>query len=281
MPPPTSTRQLPEDSTGSRPALLTSRSAEVVAARRLGSPAGRRRSGQFLLEGPQAVRAAASAGLLRTLFATPEAAGRHPELRADHLLDDRALASLADAVTPQGLVGVADLITVGTQQAVGVGATLVAVCVEPRDPGNLGTIIRSADAAGADAVLVTGAAVDPHNGKCVRATAGSLFHLPIGLGDDFAGTATPLRQRGFRLIAAHGRATVDLAAAERGRQLDGPTAWVFGNEAHGLPPDVLAACDLALSVPLHGKAESLNLAAAAAVCLYASARAQRWATRPA
>ena len=173
----------------------------------------------------------------------------------------------------------ADLITVHAADAVGDGDTLVAVCVEPRDPGNLGTIIRTADAAGADAVLVTGDAVDVHNGKCVRATAGSLFHLPIGVAPGFPEVAATLRRHGFSLVAAAGSATTDLAAAERSGALADPTAWVFGNEARGLPPGVIDACDLAVSVPLHGRAESLNLAAAAAVCLYASARAQRWNTQ--
>lgn len=218
-------------------------------------------------------------GLLHTLFATSEAAARYPELRVDHLVDDRALAALAGASTPQGLVGVADVVTVPAAAAVRTGDTLVVVCVEPRDPGNLGTIIRTADAAGASAVLVTGEAVDPHNGKCVRATAGSLFHLPIGLAASFDEAAVVLRGAGLQLLAADGSATIDLAALERCAGLEGPTAWVFGNEAHGLPPAILHTCDRAVSVPLHGRAESLNLAAAAAVCLYASVRAQRWNTR--
>jgi TrmH family RNA methyltransferase len=147
---------------------------------------------------------------------------------------------------------------------------LVAVLVEPNDPGNLGAILRTADAAGADAVVVAGG-VDPYNGKAVRASAGSLFHLPV-----IESSELPLlRRAGLRLLATTGAGTDDLDDLEDGGSLAAPTAWLFGSEAHGLPPAALAAADATVRVPIHGRAESLNLAAAAAVCLYASARAQR------
>jgi len=152
------------------------------------------------------------------------------------------------------------------------------VLVEPNDPGNVGTIIRTADAAGADAVVLVGGA-DPWGGKAVRASAGSVFHLPLAdarTNDlvarlDAAGIATRAT------TAAAAQTLDDLAdAGELGR----PTAWLFGSEAHGLPESLVAAATSAVRVPIHGRAESLNLAAAAAVCLYASAGARRSAGAP-
>jgi TrmH family RNA methyltransferase len=140
-------------------------------------------------------------------------------------------------------------------------------------------VIRTADAAGADAVLLTGDSVDPYNGKCVRATAGSLFHLPVSVGASVDADLPALRRSGLRVLAADGHGDLDLDEAVDGGVLDGPTAWVFGNEAWGLPGSTRALCDDVVRVPIHGRAESLNLATAAAVCLYASARARRGARR--
>ena len=158
-----------------------------------------------------------------------------------------------------------------------------------RDPGNAGTVLRAADAAGADAVIFSDASVDPYNGKCVRASAGSLFHLPVadlsprhpGAGTRLArGIRLPaaiaeLRAAGLRVIAADGRSGLTLDDPAARHLLAGPTAWLFGNEAWGLPDELLALADASIAVPIYGRAESLNLATAAAVCLYASAAAQR------
>ncbi|HSV40227.1 MAG TPA: RNA methyltransferase, partial [Nocardioidaceae bacterium] len=152
---------------------------------------------------------------------------------------------------------------------------LVAVCADVRDPGNAGTVIRCADAAGAGGVILTGSSVDPYNGKTVRATAGSLFHLPLVVEQDAAATVSALQQRGFTVLAADGYGDVDLDDAADGTLLRGRTAWLFGNEAWGLPDELAALADHRVRIPIHGRAESLNLATAAAVCLYASARAQR------
>ncbi|HEY4701209.1 MAG TPA: RNA methyltransferase, partial [Streptosporangiaceae bacterium] len=155
--------------------------------------------------------------------------------------------------------------------------SLVAVLASVRDPGNAGTVLRAADAAGAQAVLFSDASVDPYNGKAVRASAGSLFHVPLVAGVRLEQAAGALRAVGLRILAADargGRTLDDLSPAE----LAAPTAWVFGNEAWGMPEAVLALADESVAVPIYGRAESLNLATAAAVCLYASARAQRGAT---
>jgi len=243
----------------------------------------RREAGRFLVEGPQALREAAAAGVLLELFATPHALARHPEIAAAadvvHRVEPRSLAALADTVTPQGLVGVAPLLAVPLAEALAGAPRLVCVLAAPHDPGNVGTVVRCADAAGADAVVLTGDAVDVHNGKCVRASAGSVFHLPLVTGVGLPAACSALRSAGLRVVAADGHASRDLDAALDTGELSAPTAWVFGTEAAGLGEEALALADAALRVPLHGRAESLNLAAAAAVCLYASARAQRWHTR--
>lgn len=190
------------------------------------------------------------------------------------LITDKAADGLSETVTPQGIVAVCDLLdrpleTVLGRTAHGRTANLVVVLVDVSDPGNAGTVIRVADAAGASAVVLAGDSVDPHNGKCVRAAAGSLFHVPIARSRDIGAALAACSDAGLRTLAAHGYAEERLDSIE----LSMPTAWVFGNEAHGLPPDVLEAADTAVRIPIYGDAESLNLAAAAAVCVYASAMA--------
>jgi TrmH family RNA methyltransferase len=176
-------------------------------------------------------------------------------------------------VQPQGIVAVCTAVDVPLGVALARGPRLVAVLAEIRDPGNAGTVLRAADAAGAGAVIFAGDAVDPYNGKCVRASAGSLFHVDLA--------RTPrvpfddLRAAGLTVYAADARGDTDLDDLADSGALAAPTAWLFGSEAHGLPHDLAAAADARVRVPIHGRAESLNLATAAAVCLYASARAQR------
>jgi TrmH family RNA methyltransferase len=220
------------------------------------------------------------------LFLTEAVAARHPELaeRATAagvrvaVVTEKAAAGLSETVTPQGVAAVCSTVTVDLDQALdsapGGAPRLVTVLVGVADPGNAGTVIRTSDAAGADAVVLAGDAVDPHNGKCVRASVGSLFHVPVAVSRDVDGALAALRRRGLDLLAAdgHGETVLD---ARADALLARPTAWLFGSEAHGLDPAVAAATDHRVRVPIHGRAESLNLATAAAVCLYASARAQR------
>ena len=194
---------------------------------------------------------------------------------------------MADTVTPQGLLAVCRLVDVPLETVVAARPRLVAVLARVRDPGNAGTVIRAADAAGADAVILTDASVDPYNPKCVRSTAGSLFHLPIVVGRDLPTVVSALRAAGLRVLAADGAGAENLddlldAAAARPEVsvLCSRHAWVFGNEAWGLPQADRELADVVVRVPVHGRAESLNLATAATVCLYASARAQRRPVRP-
>ena len=189
------------------------------------------------------------------------------------LVSGEVMSELAQTVTPQGLLAVCDFIDVALDQLDNSKMRLAAVLANVRDPGNAGTVLRTADAAGADAVVFAGAAVDPYNGKCVRASAGSLFHLPVVAGVRLADAVGALKRAGLRIIAADGRSPVTLDHPETVAALSAPTAWLFGNEAWGLPPELLALADQSVAVPVYGRAESLNLAAAAAVCLYASAAA--------
>jgi RNA methyltransferase, TrmH family len=199
---------------------------------------------------------------------------RHPDLTTGAVeISPKDAAALSETVTPQGLVAVCRLEQPTANQLLEAPLRLLAVLVEPNDPGNLGTIIRTADAAGADAVVLDGG-VDPYNGKAVRATAGSIFHLPViscAAEDLLAGT----QHVGMQALATTGEGTSDLDGLADDGTLVRPSVWLFGTEAHGLPNSVLEAADRTVRVPIYGRAESLNLAAAAAVCLYASARAQR------
>ncbi|MFW5419390.1 RNA methyltransferase [Nocardiopsis sp. CNT-189] len=258
------------------------RSPRIKAARRLAKRAFRQRERRFLAEGPQAVREAlARPGSAVEVFATAEAVQRHLELTDAayaagvpvHRVSMEVMAELAQTVTPQGIVAVCEFLDVPLSEVS--GARLVAVLSHVRDPGNAGTVLRTADAAGADAVVFTDASVDPYNGKCVRASAGSLFHLPVVVGASAAEVTAALRAEGAAVLAADGAGDRDLHQAADSGALDGPVAWVFGNEAWGLPEETVALTDGAVRVPIYGGAESLNLATAAAVCLYTTAREQR------
>jgi RNA methyltransferase, TrmH family len=264
--------------------LTSVRSPRVTAARRLAKRSFRSRERRFLAEGPQAVReAVAGRGVLEELFVTADAAARHREIVDAaqaagvpvHRASGEVVAAVSETVTPQGMVGVCRFVDVPLDIVAARAPRLVAVLANVRDPGNAGTVLRAADAAGADAVVFSDASVDPYNGKCVRASAGSLFHLPVVVGVPAADVIDTLRSAGLRVLAADGSGRRDLDEELDARGLCGPTGWIFGNEAWGLPDYVRDRADGVVRVPIHGHAESLNLATAAAVCLYASARAQR------
>lgn len=236
----------------------------------------------FLAEGPQAVREALAVGRVREVFATALAMSRHADLveaalaagSPVHEVSGDVMAELAQTVTPQGLIAVCPFIDRPLADLTGAAPRLVAVLANVRDPGNAGTVVRTADAAGADGVIFTDACVDPYNSKCVRSSAGSLFHVTVVAGVPMVTATAALRSAGLSVLAADSRAAARLDELEDAGRLAVPTAWVFGNEAWGLPADLRAMADEVVAVPIYGSAESLNLAAAAAVCLYASARAQ-------
>ncbi len=234
------------------------------------------------MEGAQAVREAQRHGRVREVFVTEAAAARHPDLlgAAPTWITERAAASLSDTVTPQGIFAVCDLLDVPLARALAGAPQLVAVCVGVADPGNAGTVVRVADAAGADAVVLAGDTVDPHNGKAVRASTGSVFHLPIVRERDTAVAIDACRAAGLTTLVADAHGELDLHDPAVAPVLAGPVAWIFGGEAHGIPATVAAGADHRVRVPIHGRAESLNLATAAAVCLYASVGARRLRSRP-
>ncbi len=264
--------------------LENPRSPRVRAVAKLGKRSARAETGLFLLEGPQAVREALAfcPDAIVELFGTPTGGDRHPDIRAaaaeagieiEYVSED-VLAAMADTVSPQGLVAVARQTPTALKDVLAAYPRLLAICEEVRDPGNLGTIIRASDAAGADAVILTGRTVDPYNPKVVRSTTGSIFHLPIVVGADLADVTARIRAAGITILAADVRGD-DLIEARAAGVLRGPSAWIFGNEARGLEDGSLALADRVLRLPIFGKAESLNLATAASVCLYESAFAQR------
>jgi TrmH family RNA methyltransferase len=264
---------------------------------------------QFLAEGPQAVREAlvlhrkrleaGEPGVVREVYASEACLDRYPEFEdlasgtSARLATDDVLAAMADTVTPQGIIAVCDFVDVPLDSVLDAQPRLIAVLCQVRDPGNAGTVLRAADAAGADAVVLTGSSVDIYNPKAVRSTAGSLFHLPVVLGADVEELAAQCKARGIGVLAADGYGKLNLdrlqdeSAARRlsgsdtgsdtgsDYALEAPTAWLFGNEAQGLSEAELALADHRVAVPVYGSAESLNLGTAATVCLYASARSQQ------
>lgn len=273
-------------------------------AKLAGRPA-RLRRGEFLVEGPQAVRealklhqqrlAAGAPGIVTEVFASEACLDRYPEFDGlaegtdARLATEDVLAAMADTVNPQGIVAVCRFVDVSLTDVLDAGPRLIAVLCQVRDPGNAGTVLRAADSAGADAVVLTGSSVDIYNPKAVRSTAGSLFHLPVVIGADVAEVVAACKERGIGVLAADGYGALNLDTLQDGsarRRLTGdgpetgydlaaPTAWLFGNEAQGLSEEELALAEHRVAVPIYGAAESLNLGTAATVCLYASARSQQ------
>ncbi len=256
---------------------LTAGNGRVKEARKLSRRSVRSERRLFLADGPKALAEAVRVpGCVVEVFATSRSSEQYADLAARApaftLVDDRAMASLSDSVTPAGVVAVCRFLDVPLASLVERSAHLVAICADVRDPGNAGTIIRTADAAGADAVVLAGDSVDPYNPKTVRASVGSLFHLPIVRAASPAEAVAAARAAGLQVLAADGAGEVDLHAADD--LLAAPTAWLFGNEARGLPDDLAALADARVRIPIAGRAESLNLSTAAAICLFASLRAQ-------
>lgn len=264
--------------------VLTERSERIRSAHKLTRRAARQKTGRFLAEGIQAVREAVAKGPGRVVELFVGESAQHPDIQAlvtdaDEAgvpireATDAALAELSETVTPQGLVAVCRSVRVALGDALIDGARLVTVLAEVRDPGNAGTVVRCSDAVGAHAVVFTHGSVDPEGGKSVRASAGSVFHIPVVAGPSPDEAVEKLHAQGLTIIAADGNGELSLHDADD--LLARPTAWVFGNEAWGLPERTRHLADHVVRVPIYGRAESLNLATAAAVCLYASARVQR------
>jgi RNA methyltransferase, TrmH family len=256
--------------------VLTERSARVVAAVKLHRQVARRRTQRFLVEGAHLVEAASDRGLIREIFVTEAAAQRYATLLGRHdaavsLVTERAAKALSDTVTPAGLVAVCEQPRLDVDDVLAGSPGLIAVAVEIGEPGNAGTLIRIADAMGAAAVIFGGHSVDPYNGKCLRASTGSIFSIPVVVAPDVNAAVAALQANGLRVLATAVDGELSLDDADLAR----PTAWLFGAEAHGLSPQLAQQADNRVAIPMSGGAQSLNVAAAAAICLYQSARAQR------
>ena len=250
---------------------LKAGNARLKEVRRLSRRSERSERRLFLADGPNAVGAALESGCVEEVFARAEV--QLPPLPGDVVVtrvEARALELLSDSVSPAGVVALCRFVDVPVAEAVA-GARLVAICADVRDPGNAGTVIRCADAAGADGVVLAGSSVDAYNPKTVRASVGSLFHLPLAVELSAEAAVRAAKDAGLTVLAADGAGEVGLYDAP----LAGPTAWLFGNEAWGLPAELAELADHRVAIPIHGRAESLNLATAAALCLYESARARK------
>jgi TrmH family RNA methyltransferase len=259
---------------------LTVRSGRVTEARKLGRRSVRSERRLFLADGPKAVEGALERRVVVELFATPPASVQYAALVAAaprvSLVDDRALESLSESVSPAGVVAVCSFLDVPLVGALGAAPRtdgLVTIAADVRDPGNAGTLVRTSDAFGAHAVVLAGSSVDLYNAKTVRASVGSVFHVPVALEPDPAVAVAAARTGGLVVLAADGAG--ELSLDDAADVLAGPTAWLFGNEAWGLPRELAELADHRVRIPIPGRAESLNLATAAAVCLHESARSRR------
>ncbi|MCS4484520.1 RNA methyltransferase [Gleimia sp. 6138-11-ORH1] len=269
-----------------RPAILSNpnsdRIREVAA---LVGRSARRRSGRVLVEGPQAVREALRfcGKDLLDVYISQTYWERDPEMVREakaatkwvHLVTDEV--SKAISTDSQGIAAVVkDFRTDGLPK---INWSFIVVLAQTQDPGNAGTMIRIADAAGADAVFICSGSVDVTSPKVVRASAGSVFHLPSIVNVGLPEVLEWAKSRGMQLLAADGNGSLDLFdAADCIGEVDlaEPTAWIFGNEAHGFAQLDTSEIEEFVSIPLGGHAESLNVSAAAAVCLFASAKARRF-----
>lgn len=259
---------------------FTERTPRIVNAAKLLKSSGRKKSNKFLVEGENSVEAAIVTGAATDVFVTEAAAERYQEILRSainlevytHLITEKAAKALADTTTSPGIFALCRQGLWPANQVLGRQPKLVAVPVETAEPGNAGTLIRVADAVGADCCLFAGNTVDPLSPKVVRSTAGSLFHLPVARDPNVDSVLQRLKDKGLTILATCADGEVNLD--EAGELLAQPTAWLFGNEAHGLSTDLQQAADYTVRIPIRGRAESLNLATAAAICLYESAKAQ-------
>lgn len=255
------------------PDILGPHAGLVVGARGLLRPRERRDRQLFLVEGPQAVREALEAGVVRTLLVdhTRDAAMAEFAELADALVSPKAMESITDTESPQGVVAICAMPGRSLDEVLGDAPRTVVVCVGLADPGNLGTVIRTAHAAGVGAVLVTSGSVDVYNAKVLRSTVGSLFHVPVVQGLSTDEIAEALAHRGVHSFGLAGDGRLGLFDIDD-ELLREPTAWWIGSEAHGLPEDLRSRVEF-VSIPMPGGAESLNAAIAGAVAMYASVRA--------
>ena len=261
---------------------LSPGSDRVKEIARLQQKDARYEAGLFLLEGPQGLKELVEfPELVHEVFVTEAAAERYSAELAGlnragvsiEQVNSRVMEKLSDTKTPQGVISVVHHIDIELDEVMASEPKLVVLLDRIQDPGNAGTILRAADAAGADAIIFSAESVDPYNSKVVRSTAGSLLHVPFVVSCDLNQAVAKLQAAGVQVFATdmNGLAVNELPQT----RLSQPTAWLFGNEAQGIDPSLMAACDEKVSIPIYGSAESLNLATAASICLYSSAFAAK------
>ena len=291
--------------------VFTVRTPRIIAARKLLKSAGRRKEKKFLVEGFNGVEGALSAGVAKEVFVADNAWDKFSTLRElareqripVNVIDDKAASALSETVSHSGVFATCQLLSTSVESCINRGRSgrgLVAVGIDMSDPGNAGTFIRTADAVGADCVVFLGNSVDIHNGKTVRSAAGSVFRIPIGRERDIRNSLADLSSAGFQIVATtiDGETSLDDAADDAAQwrirraqrtevvwgtedmeaSLNPPmmvrsSAWLFGNEAHGLSSDVADFADVRVRIPIRGSAESFNVAGAAAITLYEASRA--------
>ena len=260
---------------------LTARSPTVRSLRRLlGRRSERVRAGVQVVEGPTLLAEALAAGRVVDVYVEPDpppaVAAAVADARAAgvpvHALARGVVARVADAVTPPPVLATVRLVPADVDGLVAaIGRDGVALLLAGvGDPGNVGTLVRTAEAAGLSAVALTAGSADPTAPKVVRAAAGSSFRVPVAT-DLGPRDLERLQAAGVRLVGA--RATD--AEAHDQADLSGPAAIVLGSEAHGVPDDVAAGIDAWVRIPLAPTVESLNVAAAGAVLAFEVARRRR------
>lgn len=251
--------------------ITSTRNPRVRALAALTRRRERRERGQHLVEGPGPVFGALDAGLVEELWATDDglallrSAGRDIDTLPVVPVAEHVLERVADTRTPQGLVALATTPRAALDVVVGTGLLVALEAVA--DPGNLGTIVRTADAAGATAVVLSPGCADAFGPKAVRAAAGSTYHLPIVDEVAIATLVAACRAAGQTLVGLDGQAARTIDDLD---DVGVPLGLVLGNEAHGLAPETVALLDDTVAIPLRGHAESLNVAAAAAIAIYAA-----------
>lgn len=259
---------------------MGARHPSIQRLRRLsGRRAARLEEGAFVVDGPLLAREALGAGLrLLDVFVVGDTA---PDVVAEatrtgarvHVVSPEVLARATDTVTPQGMAAIAarPAATLTGAISTATAGPLSLVLVDVQDPGNAGTLLRAAEAAGAAAVLFCGASVDPWSPKCVRASAGALFHLPVVDGGEATTVLAQLAAQGARTVATVVRGGTPYDHLD----LTGPVAVVVGSEAHGLPGPLVALVDERATIPMAGRAESLNVAMAGTLLCFESLRQRR------
>lgn len=266
-----------EKSLSAESSALTIRSSKVSNALELLNKRDRELRSEFLVEGAHGVEEVIASNLAKQIFVTKEFALTNNVLMSKAAnarisifeTDPIAIEKLSETLSPQGIVAVAAYVAKDLEKEDLVNANFVVVLSNVREPGNAGSIIRVADAAGADLVIFAGTCVDPHNGKVVRSSAGSIFNVKVRRADDVAETLRALTQTNHNIYIADGNAQMSWSDID----LKNPVAWVLGNEAWGVSNED-APVGQRVAIPIYGKAESLNVATAAALCLYETAKSR-------